>query len=215
MYACIDFLVQQCRKSRALVKELLQTCTKPLICHPKKVKSFISESRRILSQKQKHSQQNKFRNGVLVSEYIYGLVQECSISIANALEILQSCTKPSILCRMMCSPLGKGEAPNVNKTRFCCCCTTTFVSHCEKTKHVFFISLQAVKYSRDYKRKYDYFRSKLRKPVSIHFIQLSVIILAQVVQVDWCISQTALFFCCTAGYMYTCYWNEWIQKKNW
>ena len=27
-------------------------------------------------------------------EYIDGLVQECSISIANALEILQSCTKP-------------------------------------------------------------------------------------------------------------------------
>lgn len=26
--------------------------------------------------------------------------------------------------------------------------------------------LQAVPYSRDYKRKYDYFRSKLRKPVS-------------------------------------------------
>ena len=25
-----------------------------------------------------------------------GLVQDCSISIANALEILQSCTKPSI-----------------------------------------------------------------------------------------------------------------------
>ena len=27
---------------------------------------------------------------------IDGLVQDCSISIANALEILQSCTKPSI-----------------------------------------------------------------------------------------------------------------------
>ena len=29
-------------------------------------------------------------------KYIDGLVQDCSISIANALEILQSCTKPSI-----------------------------------------------------------------------------------------------------------------------
>ena len=29
--------------------------------------------------------------------YIDGLVQDCSISIANALEILQSCIKPSIL----------------------------------------------------------------------------------------------------------------------
>ena len=28
---------------------------------------------------------------------IDGLVQDCNISIANALEILQSCTKPSIL----------------------------------------------------------------------------------------------------------------------
>ena len=30
--------------------------------------------------------------------YSDGLVQDCSISIANALEILQSCTKPSIWC---------------------------------------------------------------------------------------------------------------------
>ena len=28
--------------------------------------------------------------------HIDGLVQDCSISIANALELLQSCTKPSI-----------------------------------------------------------------------------------------------------------------------
>ena len=28
--------------------------------------------------------------------YIDGLAQDCSISIANALEMLQSCTKPSI-----------------------------------------------------------------------------------------------------------------------
>ena len=28
--------------------------------------------------------------------YIYGLVQDCSNSIANALVLLQSCTKPSI-----------------------------------------------------------------------------------------------------------------------
>ena len=27
-------------------------------------------------------------------DYVDGLVQNCSISIANALEILQSCTKP-------------------------------------------------------------------------------------------------------------------------
>ena len=33
----------------------------------------------------------------VVSSYIDGLVHDCSISSANALEILQSCTKPSIL----------------------------------------------------------------------------------------------------------------------
>ena len=31
-----------------------------------------------------------------MAEYIDGLVQDCSNSIANALELLQSCTKPSI-----------------------------------------------------------------------------------------------------------------------
>ena len=39
---------------------------------------------------------------ILLQEYEFGnadgLVQDCNISIANALEILQSCTKPSILC---------------------------------------------------------------------------------------------------------------------
>ena len=35
--------------------------------------------------------------GLLCYDYSDGLVQDCSISIANALEILQSCTKPSIL----------------------------------------------------------------------------------------------------------------------
>ena len=33
-----------------------------------------------------------------IRDYANDLVQECSISIVNALEILQSCTKPSILC---------------------------------------------------------------------------------------------------------------------
>ena len=32
----------------------------------------------------------------LYLNYIYGLVQDCSISIANALEILQSCIKSSM-----------------------------------------------------------------------------------------------------------------------
>ena len=34
---------------------------------------------------------------LFISEYIDGLVQDYSNSIAKALELLQSCTKPSIL----------------------------------------------------------------------------------------------------------------------
>ena len=36
--------------------------------------------------------------------YINGLVQDCSNSIANALELLQSCTKPSI-CWLACTAI--------------------------------------------------------------------------------------------------------------
>ena len=32
----------------------------------------------------------------MYADYIDGLVQDCSNSIANALELVQSCTKPSI-----------------------------------------------------------------------------------------------------------------------
>ena len=35
---------------------------------------------------------------VVVVFHLDGLVQDCSNSIANALELLQSCTKPSICC---------------------------------------------------------------------------------------------------------------------
>ena len=38
--------------------------------------------------------------------YVYGLVQSCSISIANTLEILQSSTKPS-RCDRLKKPLNK------------------------------------------------------------------------------------------------------------
>ena len=39
---------------------------------------------------------NNYINCALLQLHINGLVQDCSISIANALEILQSCTEPSI-----------------------------------------------------------------------------------------------------------------------
>ena len=37
-----------------------------------------------------------WKHKYVAADYIDGLVQDCSISIANALAILQSCTKPSI-----------------------------------------------------------------------------------------------------------------------
>ena len=36
-------------------------------------------------------------SGITMKYHFDGLVQDCSNSIANALELLQSCTKPSIL----------------------------------------------------------------------------------------------------------------------
>ena len=33
---------------------------------------------------------------IIIKDYINGLVQDCSISSALAMEILQACTKPSI-----------------------------------------------------------------------------------------------------------------------
>ena len=42
---------------------------------------------------------NQFQcNTCMYNAYIDGLVQDCSNSIANALELLQACTKPSICC---------------------------------------------------------------------------------------------------------------------
>ena len=52
---------------------------------------------------------------VYLKDYIDGLVQDCSNSIANALELLQSCTEPSLcsvlsvhycvlLCHVQCIP---------------------------------------------------------------------------------------------------------------
>ena len=43
-----------------------------------------------------HSARGPITNRIRANVYINGLVQDCSISIANALEILQSCTKLSI-----------------------------------------------------------------------------------------------------------------------
>ena len=39
---------------------------------------------------------DKITNGNVISTHLYGLVQDCSVLIANGLEILQSCPKLSI-----------------------------------------------------------------------------------------------------------------------
>ena len=50
--------------------------------------------------------------------YIYGLVQDFSISFANTLEILQSCTKPSIYRAGICSAKNFGNSKCHNGVRF-------------------------------------------------------------------------------------------------
>ena len=97
-----DGLVQDCSKSSALALELLLSCTKPSIEHSLLiVKCFISQ----LFIKDTHSSPVRARYGVsfvsslldlylalvIVLLHVNDLVQYCSISIANALEILQSC----------------------------------------------------------------------------------------------------------------------------
>ena len=52
---------------------------------------FLIETAPCTSQKTKHIQLSKTES---IHHHIDGLVQYCSISIASALEILQSCTKP-------------------------------------------------------------------------------------------------------------------------
>ena len=44
-------------------------------------------------------------------QYVDGLVQDCSISIANTLDILQSCTKPlmRLLCCIYSFPVSKWD----------------------------------------------------------------------------------------------------------
>ena len=45
--------------------------------------------------------------------HIDGLVQDCSNSIANAMELLQSCTKPSI-CAIYVRIIALGKTENTN-----------------------------------------------------------------------------------------------------
>ena len=53
--------------------------------------------------------------------YVDGLVQACSNSIANALELLQSCTKPSMWKqkKVKTKEQMNKEIQNINKTLHC------------------------------------------------------------------------------------------------
>ena len=50
-----------------------------------------------------------FVSSAVSTEYVDGLVQDCSKSIANALELLRSCTKASIYTGMNSSNLCQNE----------------------------------------------------------------------------------------------------------
>ena len=50
----------------------------------------------IMSSQKLSVRKTKYFSWAKKTPYIDGFVQDCSISFANALEILQSCTKPSI-----------------------------------------------------------------------------------------------------------------------
>ena len=78
---------QTCSSSIANALELLQSCATPLICS-------LNEITTLQFYRAWYSIKHDLYNG---KTYINGFVQDCSISIANALEILQSCTKPLIL----------------------------------------------------------------------------------------------------------------------
>ena len=67
----------------------------PLLTHWSYV-SFALSHRRVRSASIKQQQDTTKRETSDISQYKhYGFAQHCSISIANALEILQCCTKPS------------------------------------------------------------------------------------------------------------------------
>ena len=56
---------------------------------------------------------NTIWDAVHHSDYFEGLAQNCSNSIANALELLQSCTKPSIYTSTQNKSLGGPQGRNV------------------------------------------------------------------------------------------------------
>ena len=88
----IDGSVQTCSNSIANALELLQSCAKPSICN-------LIAITMLQLYREWYWIQRDIYNG---KTYINGFVQDCSISIANALEILQSCTKPLISIVSIC-----------------------------------------------------------------------------------------------------------------
>ena len=93
--------MQDCSNSFAIALELLQSCTKPSIYSFGQSFYCLSGSEATLKNTgtinwyQTKTQHNTAWTMCRLS-YIDGLVQDCSNSSALAMELLQSCTKPSI-----------------------------------------------------------------------------------------------------------------------
>ena len=68
-------------------------------------------------------------------EHFDGLVQDCSNSIANALELLQFCTKPSIWYSHSVFHMWLQEKHDLEPLPLrwlCCCCLSTFCPLCHE-----------------------------------------------------------------------------------
>ena len=113
----IDDLVQDCSNSSALAMELLQSCPKPSILslislnildavtyteHAKR--KTVTAMDVVYALKLQGRTLYGFGGMLrLIKDNIDGLGQDCSNSSALAMELLQSCTKPSILSLMLAS----------------------------------------------------------------------------------------------------------------
>ena len=103
----VNCLAQDCSHSIVITLELMQSCTKPSTCN--------------LLYKIDDLMQHPQYFYLYGKENIDGVVQDCSNSIANALELLQSCTKPSIhICIKLPNNNSDMESPkySVKKKSF-------------------------------------------------------------------------------------------------
>ena len=120
-YPDINGLVQDCSNSSALAMELLQSCTKPStwwtilkktqLCYWYQCFMKVCQLRNIFFDCM------QYKHLELLTPHIDGLVQNYNIPIANALEILQYCTRPLISARNHMSELDWLLIPTANSHR--------------------------------------------------------------------------------------------------